>query len=122
MKLPTKSALQAKEFLLLMNLLDQCRKNSKESIWKILLKTEDDTETCFSPHQASNNTFLVSSFRKKPLNKVMIMESISFNMLHLWALFQVLRLIRDLVSLTQRVKTGQKDWILFQPWPNNSTN
>jgi len=105
-----------------MNLPDLSRKNSKELDYRILLRTEEDIETCFLLLQESKIISQELSSKKKLLSKITIMESILLNMLLHLVLFQVLKLIRDWELLIQKVKIGPKVWMLFQPWLNNSIN
>ncbi len=90
--------------------------------YKILLKTEEDIETCFLLLQESKIISQELSSNKKLLSKITITESILLNMFHHSALFQVLKLIRDWALLIQKDKIGQKVWMLFQLWLNNSIN
>jgi hypothetical protein len=85
-----------KESSLLTSHLVLFKKSSRELDWKIPLKTEDDTETCFSPLRTSKNTFQALSSIKKPPNNPMTMESILFSMWPHLELFPASRSIKDL--------------------------
>ncbi len=52
----------------------------------------------------------------------MIKELILFSMSPHWESFPVSRSTKDLELSTLKEKTGPRDLILFQPWPNNFTN
>ena len=108
--------------MLLMSPLVLFKRNSRVSDWRIHPKTEEDTETCFSPPQASKNTSQESFSMKKLRNNPMTKEQILSNMSPHWVSFQVSRLTKDLESSTQKDKTGPRDLMLFQPWPKNFTN
>lgn len=106
-----------------MNPPPQQKRNSKPLTFKTLLKTEEDIEKCFSPHQEFKITFQESSSKKKPLSKQPKTEFFLLTMSKAKASLQELKLTKDweLFKIPKR-KTLLKDLKLFQQWQLNFTS
>jgi len=121
LKQQTRFAPQVRESWLPMSPQAQWRRNSRVSISRTILKTEESTETCSSLPQASNSSSPVSSSTKKPPSNSTEMDKITPTMLSPWESFPESRSIRDSAFwTTERNRTSPRAWRCYLPWLQSS--
>jgi hypothetical protein len=123
LKLPMLSALQEKEFLLLINPRPQSKRSLRESDLRTQLKIEEDIEKCYLLLQELNNIFQESYSKKKLPSNQTLKESTLLNMLEAKESWLELKLIKVWESyLTENKRTSQKVLKPYQLWLLSSIN
>ena len=121
-KLHNSSALPAKVSWPLMSHPAPSRKSSSPLVLKTIKKIEGGTDKCSSPPPVSKITSPASSSTKKLPNSPLPTESTLLSSSVPKESSPESKLIRDWASsTTQKIKTIQRVWMLFLPWPKNST-